>query len=196
MFRDKSWTIVVFLYIVVSGAVVDAGDFRSGGLVEKNRCGAYALQVCAQLNGMNATLADLERVLPPNGEEISLLQLREAAKKLGLHAVAIHRDKLPSLISAPAIIPTIQVDGLRHFVVLAALSEKGLLIVDVPQPPYWVSTETFRKAYKWNGYALHIAKNQVDLIPLYSRLLGLQLLCGAGGVLAIIIVSRRWRARS
>lgn len=138
-------------------------DSTSGNI---DRCGANALAVCLRAVGMSALPSEIDRLTGERGEETSLLELKQAARLL--HASTEGQrwsTAIPSsaLERSPAIVPVALPSGQRHFLALVASDETRYLVVDFPDGVYWIGDRDLRKNVKWDGTALHVALNELDL---------------------------------
>lgn len=131
-----------------------------------NRCGPHALYLCAAAVGREVGYDQLEQVLPDDGRESSLEDLRRAAAQFGLAVEGVRWPVSPPLFrpgEAAAVIPVAATDGRRHF--LAVIESRGdqLRVVDFPNPPFWVFTALLREQAAWDGTALVVATDTAKL---------------------------------
>jgi hypothetical protein len=65
---------------------------------------------------------------------------------------------------APAVIAVAGKDD-RHLI--AVLEQRGdrTLVSDFPKSPGWIQTSLLRSKYGWEGYALYLARQPTDLLP-------------------------------
>jgi prepilin-type N-terminal cleavage/methylation domain-containing protein/prepilin-type processing-associated H-X9-DG protein len=137
--------------------------------VVEDRCGVFALCVCAESIGTRTSNIDVGSHMPNLGSNASLAELERAAEQVGLAAIAIQWRGNPvpfDVASTPAIIPVVNLKGKRHF--LAVLASRGdqLLVMDFPKAATWVLTSDLRARWKWEGHALHLATEPKKLSPL------------------------------
>lgn len=149
---------------LVSGTIAFAAPTETGD--DDNRCGPYALFVCAAAAGCEISHEELDRVLPDTGRQTSLEDLRLAAGKLGFYAAGTRwPDRSPPFGpgEAAAVIPVVAADGRRHF--LAVVESRGdqLRVVDLPNSPAWVFDAVLRKDGGWDGTALLVASSEAGL---------------------------------
>lgn len=158
---------VLFVFKLLLGLAYAIFDVRSAsGSNLKNQCGPLALHQCLTSTGVSADYSDVTAVLPPTGEQYSMAGLTRACDELGAAWAAVHWDeKLPVFESGstPAVIPIALKDGRAHF--LAILESRGerVLVADFPHPPAWVDVDDLRAEWKWDGTALHVAKDHATL---------------------------------
>ncbi len=169
--------------------VAPAADIAESG----NRCGPYSLLLCLASLGEPIDQGRFDELLPDDGRKSSLIELRNAAERLGFsaHGVRWERD-IPDLPhgKAAAVIPVIWRDGRRHFIAVTESQGERFRIVDFPNPPRWIAVEVLRSGLSWDGTALVIATDREALTEVVDDgewgpavVAGVALLLfGAGGV--------------
>lgn len=133
----------------------------SAPLTDTDRCGPNSLQACLCLNDHCVSRSQISEVLPERDYDFNLLELKQAAAQLGCDTLAVKWSDMPASIPSPMIVPTVQRNGRRHFLVVAARSGDRVLILDVPNRPYWVPLSTFKSNFNWTGEALHVSRSSV-----------------------------------
>lgn len=158
------------------------------------RCGPVALQLCSAICDRPLRADAIDEYFEPGSDENTLAEVRDAAHAVELHTLAVQwRRTLPPPNSSPAVIPIVNARGRRHFVAMAACRNSLALIVDVPQPPMWVSEEALRTKLHWHGEALHVAASDAALAGLRSEFesRGRYRAAAAGGVAVLFCLVGR-----
>lgn len=170
--------------------------------VESNRCGAYCLQLCAQLVENPSTCEQVFAQLPGRSGPWSLTELDQAALDMDLESVAVRSrlsgPPLPFDPLRPAII-RVFVGGREHFVVLAGSSGDQVLAVDFPHAPRWIPEQDLVNRAHWDGTCLFIAAERSDLAPIERRLPHRArnlLIAMIAGLSVVLIGIARFRFRS
>lgn len=133
-------------------------------LVPLNQCGLVCLQTCSRLVGGPMQFETVRGAVDTPSDEMSLLQLQEAAEEVGLSSVAVRwNEAIPEEITPPAILPIVFPSGRRHFVTLVRTENDQAFVIDFPHDPAWIQTSRLRERYGWNGTALYIARRDADL---------------------------------
>ncbi len=167
-----------------------------------NRCGPLALQVCCKSIGKPVKDAEMSKLLPRDGKEVTIGQLRSAAEQIGVQTFACRWSKQSDglIVSrdSPAIIPiTHPSSGSLHFVVAIHSFEDRILVADFPSAPKWITNDELVSQYKWDGTALYVSATAGPLIwlrilssgavaPLLSLALGVALPF-------VVAVIKRWK---
>lgn len=181
-----------------------APDLFSGDYFgDLNRCGPLSLQACANFVELEVGRKEIDVLLPPDGQQCSLLELKQAAEKLGLHTLAVRwRRDFPSITSAPAIIPIQRKAGHSHFVAVVGRQGNKVCVVDVPHDPQWVDLGVLYEDLKWDGHAVHVAADAaaIEAVRRYAarpsllpRLVGVAATTSLGimGCLVVLHLRRR-----
>lgn len=159
--------------------------------IESNRCGAYCLQLCAELTENPVRAEQVVAALPGVAGPWSLEDLRRAAAEFGLESIGVQASlleaPLPFDVARPAIARVVT-QGRGHFVVLAGVAGDRVLAVDFPHAPRWIPQEVLVKRGQWDGTCLFLAREHGDLkvvqrrLPHLVRNLLIALFAGAAGV--------------
>jgi hypothetical protein len=171
---NKQWiTLLATLACLQNVAIgrCDEGEswFDLQQRVSLNRCGANCLQFCAGYLGYRIKRSTIDLLLPPTGDEIDLLSIKDIADGLGLRTLAVRWNRVPPDLSSPAIVQVKSKDA-NHFVMLLERIQSKLLVVDVPHDPVWVDVDEFERSAGWNGYALHLSTAKWNFIPIWYQL--------------------------
>ncbi len=132
----------------------------------ENQCGPFALHLCCHALAAGRAYSELQEVLPPTGEEYSLAELSMACTDLGLQSRGMRWTAgIPAFKpwTSAAIIPIAIPSGRFHYVVMLASTGDQVLVGDIPGQPVWISVTELRERWKWDGTALHIAKDEAEL---------------------------------
>lgn len=133
-------------------------------LSAKNICGPLTLAFTAEYLGVQQAFDRVFEIMPPSGDPRSLLDLGQAAQKLGLATSAIKwKPSQVADLKAPAIIrlDTGSPDGIGHFVVLLRASGNSVQVIDVPHRPQWTTFEGIWRS--WDGIALYVGTSSDEL---------------------------------
>lgn len=166
-------------------------------LVDLSRCGPLALQVCAVFLGRETSHDEIGRLLPPDGSQRSLLELKRAAEDLGLETLALRWNReLPRTIRTPAILPVEMHSGHPHFLAMLGRRGEQVCLVDVPHAPHWIDVEELKTEWRWRGEALHLATDA----EMFEELRGAQTSSGVFrvvgfGALGLLVAVILWRGR-
>ena len=167
---DISGVIAVIVLVLVPSASPAFEPARED-LVEVNRCGPRALQVCAAALGRPITSRAMEVLFPQTGDESSFLELKNAAEALGLAALAVQWDgDLPKFEDGPAIVAIANGQQRLHFVAVLQSDARRLLILDFPHRPFWLPIQALRSRLNWDGQALYVAEDKVTISTLESQI--------------------------
>lgn len=162
--------VLVLIASLIAPVWTDVPAEPTSDLVSLNRCGPLSLHVCAAAVDKAMSATELERLFPANGQEANANELERGARELGLHVLPLRWDGAPpSFSQAPAIIPIVNREQRRHFVVMLESRTDYALIVDSPWHPAWIPLKQLRDDLKWDGSALYIAENRKSLEPLRSH---------------------------
>jgi ABC-type bacteriocin/lantibiotic exporter with double-glycine peptidase domain len=132
-----------------------------------SRCGPMAMEICASMCGMPVAADDIDDLVEGDPEGCTLAEIQRVGGLLGLRTLAIRWPHgLPAEVAGPAVIPTVNADGRRHFVTLAGCRSGNALIVNLPSRPEWVSENYLRTSLMWKGEALHFAKDDESVAKL------------------------------
>ena len=115
---------------------------------------------------MPVRFAEIQKLLPPTGEEYSLAELSDACESLGLHCRGLQwAHGLPDFrpTSSTAVIPIVLANGRQHFVAILAAQKSRLLIGDTPGRPTWIEESELRDKWKWDGTALHLGTSPASV---------------------------------
>jgi ABC-type bacteriocin/lantibiotic exporter with double-glycine peptidase domain len=119
-------------------------------------CGTLALFTWARLHGQTATLSDIEAQLPalPRGG-YSLLQLRDAARALGLRANGVALGREPAALDGPAL-AFLTRGGHGHFIVIRPVGHTGRLVqvIDPTHENRVLDLKTLIASEEWSGAGL------------------------------------------
>lgn len=112
-------------------------------------CGPEALTALAAAHGVATSVDAIRSSLAPDRRGASLLELVEAARAIGLDALAVetgvdHLDDLPLPFVA-------HVDG-HHWVLVRSLAEDAVVLEDPHDGPQATRRSVF--AQRWSGFAL------------------------------------------
>jgi hypothetical protein len=127
-------------------------------------CGAVCIKVTFGLLGEETELFTIRNTLKPNSKgEISLLEIADTVKLMGLHATGIRinsgqleKCSVPLIVHWPP----------KHFVVLIGLGkDKGVLIIDPPYKPRKVTVEELAKQEHRNVVA--VSKHPINTKDLH-----------------------------
>ena len=125
------------------------------GVSSVNRCGPHSLFVCAAAVNRTLSYGRLEVLLPDNGQESSLEELRVAAQKCGLSSRGVQWPATMKPFArgeAAAILPIVAADGRRHFVSLIESRGDQLCIIDFPGPPRFFFSQELLSASVDHGF--------------------------------------------
>lgn len=163
------------------------------------RCGSYCLYV--SLKGLDLPvkgLAEVEGKLgPPLAAGYSLGQLDEVARGYGAHTLAVDTS-LENLHRRPGRFACIAHVRGSHFVNVADVNEREILIVDPPRK-YTLPLDTFRGM--WAGKALLIAPQPLLAEEELPRPLPWRRVVGTAGIGLLVLLFLAagrlvWRARA
>ena len=162
-------------------------------------CGVRALPACAALLGDVHDATSLNVAAGSHGDETSFADLKSAAKSVHLDAVGMNWKEInPSVDFAktPAIFRIYLKDGKPHFIAAVGGDAERVLLVDWPASPHWMTWADFRKTWRWDGMALHVAKDRQALVELESLAGGPWWRWPVWGVTALILLGVMIRSRS
>ena len=134
-------------------------------------CGVRAFSVCAAVLGDVHEVNRLDTAAGRHGEETSLADLKIAAESVGLVSVGVDwKDANPSfdLSQAPAVLRIFLRNGSPHFIAAVGGDAERVLLIDWPASPHWMTWAELRKTWRWDGMALHVAKDRQILEELDS----------------------------
>lgn len=156
--------ISIFLCVVITfhshASESDVSRLEGHQLRSLNRCGAFCLLVASRDLGHMVTIDMIDEVLSPDGKELSMLELKHAAEKLGLASIGLKWRQTPPWFSCPIIIKTVKPGGQNHFVTLLDRRNDAILVADFPHPPVWLSLPVFEQQLGWDQFGLSIANSK------------------------------------
>ena len=120
-------------------------------------CGAVGLCSLLNLEGVPITLEGLEPYLPPRSDRgYSMVQLRDAARSVGIHLVGVRLPKKAPRLDRPALVHLTNQGGHGHYCVIRPVGHTGKLlqILDSDAPPRVVEAPHFFESAAWSGLAL------------------------------------------
>jgi predicted double-glycine peptidase/thiol-disulfide isomerase/thioredoxin len=120
-------------------------------------CGANCLYAVCLLRGVDTTLEEVYRLVGGVEKGSSMLDLLNAAKKLGLNPRPL-KTTLRMLAKTDAY-AIVHLDR-GHFVLCAGWRGNNLVIVDPPENAYLMTKDDFQQ--QWTGYALLFDKSKVE----------------------------------
>lgn len=124
-------------------------------------CGPLSLQFICEQFGINADIAELLTITDYK-EDIgtSMKGLNEAAQAIGLNSEGI-LIKSKSLVNVS--LPAIAYFDHNHFIVIKAVSEKGVVVFDPSSEREDIPLEEFER--RWTGHLLTFAPNRGAYLP-------------------------------
>ena len=146
----------VILCMLLNIATAGTDDLPTTPAAEHDKCGATALYALARLSGVNATLVDVERLVPVGPKGASLADLRDSATALGIETEVLncaYADDIHKL-ELPAILHTIRRSSEGHFVVLVSIKSDGYVAVIDGGSSLYYETPLGELLRDWTGYAL------------------------------------------
>lgn len=149
------------LLVQIAIAPPSVGDSHGEASLPINTCGAASLAVCLRMQDKSPTIYELDKALGGKGDRSTLLDLKREAERRGFWAdcVRIDNDYPPvPFKSASAILPIVTEQGLSHFVAAIANNDDLWLIVDYPNAPQWVNTQSLRDKHRWDGTILYVGR--------------------------------------
>ncbi len=159
------------LMILAASSLVlsDSGDGPPRALLDDySVCGETSLYVIARLKQVNTTLERIREIMGPRqGDLRSLEEIARAAEKIGLRpVVASMRESSLNDIPLPAVAHlrrALHVDTKEqgHFVVVLALGQKGILVLDPPFPSARISWPRFESV--WTGNVIFFLDSDESL---------------------------------
>ena len=157
-----------FLALVLFTAVPANAEIATSGEapLTDSRCGLYSLQVCGDALGVNRSTRDWGALLPHSGQNVSLVELQNAAQTAGLYSIAVDWNGEPACFKwgdAAGIIPVVNPAGQLHFLAIVESRGDDLLIVDFPRNPTWASAADLRERYDWDGTVLYFSRSPGSL---------------------------------
>lgn len=153
------------------------------------RCGAYCLYVCLKSLDYDVQSFDEleERLGPPSRMGYSIHQLAEVAKSYGAHAEGV-RTTLRELKRRRQKFTCIALIQSEHYVCIYAIDGKDVEIID---PPKAAASNDEVLAAIWDGTALLIAREPLEIRGTSSLYWQLTVLTGIGAIL--ITCFRTWK---
>ena len=119
-------------------------------------CGPAALATAFRLKGIKASLEEVEKIIPHNGEKVTLQDLKEAAKAKGLKAIGMRLtlDQLKAIKK-----PVIVLLRPNHYVVVTDFNKKGIKLIEPTKGDRQsvISPKDIFQKF-WTGYALVFEK--------------------------------------
>jgi ABC-type bacteriocin/lantibiotic exporter with double-glycine peptidase domain len=169
----------LYRHLVIGSVVLAAtlDQSRAGEVASRDlaRCGPLALQVCSAMCGRPLNPEDVDSRIALGADGCTLLDLSKAAESLGLRTMVVRwSGSLPTRIGAPAVIPVVNRNNRRHFVVLAGSRDGEALIVDAPSMPAWMTIARLQTELHWGGEAMHVSCDDEGLAPVKDALVATQ----------------------
>jgi ABC-type bacteriocin/lantibiotic exporter with double-glycine peptidase domain len=151
-------------------------------------CGVHALHACLESLGCPVTIKDLCGRLPNAGNDVTMLDLQQAAQGLGLSCAAVRWDgRLRDCVTleCAAVLPVVSRSRQQHFIAVVGLHDDQVLIEDRPHPRTWLFERRLQEDYQWDGTALVVATHVEALRPLTDAL-GAQRLYSASAFVFVL----------
>lgn len=161
-------------------------------------CGVRALSACAAVLQDVHEIDKLDSAAGKRGEETSLADLKVAGESVGLSSIGVDwQDANPTidLAKTPAILRIYLKNGRPHFIAAVGGDAERVLLIDWPAAPHWMEWTEFRKTWRWDGMALHVAKDRQALAELESLTGRRWWKWAVCGVTAMIVVGLIVRSR-
>ena len=155
MIRMTTQGFLLFLVLLSSADGADA-----------DICGVRALSACAAVLGDVHDIDKLDVAAGQHGENTSLSDLKVAAESYGLSSIGVDwKEVNPTvdLSKTPAIRRIYLQNGRPHFISAVGGDAERVLLIDWPADPHWMAWTEFRKTWRWDGKALHVAKDRQAL---------------------------------
>lgn len=134
-------------------------------------CGAQSLFLLASLEGVSLDFTKLETCLPePGPGGYSMLELREAASRLGFRLIGVRIEQIESAIDRP-MIAFLNRPPHGHFVVIRPIGHTGRLVqvLDPSAEAYVVDAGRLFRSKDWTGAVLMV--DQPDWVSRFGGLL-------------------------
>jgi predicted double-glycine peptidase/thiol-disulfide isomerase/thioredoxin len=149
------------LFVTICPYPVAGGQFLP--YYREATCGANCLYAVCLLKSVDTTLKEVYRLANITEKGTSMLDLAEAARKLGLHPQPLKTTvKKLQKTDAYAIVHLKR----NHFVLCVGCRGDDLVIVDPPKDAYLMKRKDFQE--QWTGYALlfeRTTKSNNDSLP-------------------------------
>ena len=161
-------------------------------------CGVRALSACSAVLGDLHEVEKLAVAAGEHGEETSLADLQMASESIGLHAVGFDWKSITpavDLAQVPAVFRIYLQNGRPHFIAAVGGDAERVLLIDWPASPHWMTWAELRKTWRWDGMALHVAKDRRALAELESLTRGPWWRWPVWGVMAMILLGVVIRSR-
>ncbi|MGC8639202.1 MAG: cysteine peptidase family C39 domain-containing protein [Isosphaeraceae bacterium] len=147
----------VLLIASLLGCLVAVGDRAQAGAADnwrrEKRCGVNALYGFLAIQDRSVSLADVQRVLIPGASGTSMLQLRDAAGRLGFPCDILRTN--PEGLGKLTVPAIAHYSGVRdgHFVVILDVRPRSVVVTDLTACEVKeLSLDDFKRL--WSGYVL------------------------------------------
>ena len=134
-------------------------------------CGVRALSACAAVLGDLHEVDALDAFAGRHAADTSFADLKTAAQAVRLNAIGLDwKNANPSvdLKRTPAVLRIYLDNGAPHFIAAVGSDAERVLLIDWPASPHWMKWTELRQTWRWDGMALHVAKDRQALAELQS----------------------------
>lgn len=134
-------------------------------------CGVRALSACAAVLGDLHDIDALNAWAGRHAADTSFADLKKAAEIAQLEALGVDWNAVnpaSDLSKAPAVLRIYLDDGAPHFIAAVGSDAERVLLIDWPASPHWMTWAELRQTWRWDGMALHVAKEHHALEELQS----------------------------